>query len=156
MIEWFKSIGALGELFAKIFALVVKGQPTASFTVRDEGTRKLGCIRITNNSDHDIAILDACAKPEVYFLTENMEVRTLIEGAAGRRPTFLLKPRQEKELFIAPLYKNGARRDIKDQKLTFRISWRRGNRMRGRQMPVFVRTSTSIIRQYATALQDSR
>jgi hypothetical protein len=34
MIEWFKSIGALGELFAKIGALVIKGQPTASFTVR--------------------------------------------------------------------------------------------------------------------------
>jgi hypothetical protein len=73
LIEWFKSIGALGELFAKIGALVLRGQPTASFTVRDEGTRKLGCIRITNNSDHDIAIIDACVKPEVYFPTEDME-----------------------------------------------------------------------------------
>jgi hypothetical protein len=105
MIEWLKSIGALGELFAKIGALVIKGQPTASFTVRDEGTRKLGCIRIMNNSEHDIAIIDACVKPEVYFLTEDMEVRTLIEGAAGRRPRFLLKPQQEKAVHCTTLQK---------------------------------------------------
>ena len=156
MSGWFTSIGVLFGWLSGLFLLYdryAKGRPIASFTVKDEGTRKLGCIRITNISDYDIAIIDACVKPEVYFLTEDMETRTLLYGAGGRRPTFLLKPRQEKELIIAPLYTNGTARHLKDQNVTFRISWRRGNTTWLPQMPVYVRANTSTIRQYATALQ---
>jgi hypothetical protein len=152
MSGWFTSIGVLFGWLSGLFLLYdryAKGRPTASFAVKD----KKGCIRITNIGDYDIAVIDACVKPEVYFLTEDMETRTLLEGAAGRRPTFMLKPREDKELFIAPLYKDGIQRDLEDQKVTFRISWRRGNVTWLPQMPVYVRTSTSTIRQYAEALR---
>jgi hypothetical protein len=152
MIEWLKPIGALGGLVANLFDRFAKGRPTASFTVKDQGTRKVGCIRIKNKGDYDIAIIDVCVTPEVYFLTEDMEVRTLIEGAAGRRPTCMLKPGKEKELIIAPLYTNGIQRDREDQNVTFRISWRRCNRTSLPQIPMYVRMSTSI-RRHATALQ---
>jgi hypothetical protein len=148
MIEWLKPIGALGGLAANLFDRFAKGRPTASFTVKDQGTRKVGCIRIKNKGDYDIAIIDVCVKPEVYFLTEDMEVRTLIEGAAGRRPTFMLKPEQEKELIIAPLYTNGLPRDREDQNVTFRISWRRCNVTRLPQIPMYVHSSTSTVRPY--------
>src|SRR5262249_23518982 len=106
MSEWFTSIGALVGWLSGLFLLYdrfAKGRPTASFAVKG----KYGCIRITNIGDYDIAVVDACVKPKVYFLTEDMEVGTLLGGAEGQRPTFMLRPREEKELFIAPLYTNG-------------------------------------------------
>ena len=152
MSELFRSVGALVGFLSGLFLLYdryAKGRPIVSFTVKDEGTRKLACIRITNIGDYDIAIIDACVKPEVYFLTEDIEVRTLVEGATGKRPSFMLKPRQEKELVIAPLFKDGIAREVQAQNVTFRISWRRCNVTWLPQMPLYVRTSTATIRKYA-------
>jgi hypothetical protein len=42
------------------------------------------------------------ASPVVYFLTEDLETRSLIEGAAGSRPYFMLKPGEEKEFVSLP------------------------------------------------------
>jgi hypothetical protein len=143
----------MGELFNWIGELVrwlfqTKARPVASFTVRDQGTRKLPCIRIKNSSEYDIEVKKVCVKPEVYFLTEDMEARTLIEGASGQRPTFMLGPQQEKELHIVPFYKGGIARDGKDQNVTFRISWRKCNVTWLPQIPAYVRATTSTIRRY--------
>jgi hypothetical protein len=152
MSGWFTSIGVLFGWLSGLFLLYdryAKGRPTASFAVKG----KYGCIRITNIGDYDIAVVDACVKPKVYFLTEDIEVGTLLKGAEGQQPTFMLRPREEKELFIAPLYANGKQRALEHQNVTFCISWRRGNVTWLPQMPVYVRTSTSTIRQYAEALR---
>jgi hypothetical protein len=137
----------IGELGRWLFQ--TRARPVASFTERVQWTRKVPCIRIKNSSsEYDIEVKGVCAKPEVYFLTEDMEARTLIEGASGERPTFMLKPQQEKELYILPFYKDGIARDGKDQNVTFRISWRKCNVMWLSQIPVYVRATTSAIRRY--------
>jgi hypothetical protein len=146
MIEWLSSIGPLTNLFDRL----AKGRPTASFTVKDQGTQKLGCIRITNNGNYDIAIIDTNVKPDVYFLTEDKAVGTLLRGAAGRKPTFTLRPQEAKELIIGRRYaSDGTVKDRVNQNVTFRISWRRCNRTSQPRIPVYVRTNTSIVRQYA-------
>jgi hypothetical protein len=63
-----EGIEAMGELFNWIGELVrwlfqTKARPVASFTVRDQGTRKLPCIRIKNSSEYDIEVKQVCAKP---------------------------------------------------------------------------------------------
>jgi hypothetical protein len=110
---------------------MAKDRPIASLTITKQGTRKIACIRVGNVSDYDIAILDATVTPVVYFLTEDLETRSLIEGAAGSRPYFMLKPREEKEFVFAPHFKGGVAVEVVgDQRVAFRLSWRRGNAIR--------------------------
>ena len=147
--ELFKTLGAWVGLLSGLFLLYdryAKGRPVASLTVKYGETRNIACIRITNIGDYDIAVINATVRPEVYYLTEDLEVRTLLEGTTGQRPSFMLKPRQEKELMIASHSTNGIARA---QSVTFCISWRRCNATWLPQMPVYVRTSTTIIRKYA-------
>jgi hypothetical protein len=152
MLEFLKSIGAISGLLSGLFLLYdryAKGRPIASFTVRQQATRKVACIRVTNIGDHDVAIIDATVTPAVYFLTEDLEVGTLLEGAAGQRPYFMLKPREEKELVIAPRFRNGVALEVQSQNVTFRIYWRRCNATWLPQIPVYVLTNTATIRKYA-------
>jgi hypothetical protein len=57
-----------------------------AFTEKESSKIKIGKLGPlpSNVSDYDIAILDATVTPAVYFLTEDLETRSLIEGAAGR------------------------------------------------------------------------
>jgi hypothetical protein len=113
------------------------------------GARKIAAIRITNTGDYDIAVLNATVTPRVYFSTEDMEVRTPLQGAAGQEPSFLLKPWEDKQLFIAPHFENGIARELTPQRVSFRIAWRRCNATWLPQVPVFVRTNTTTIRRFA-------
>jgi hypothetical protein len=153
--ELFTWLGSTAGLLSGAFLLYdrfAKGRPIASLTVKDDqGIRKLACIRVTNIGDYDIAVIDASVSPKIYFLTEDMAVRTLIGGALGRRPSFMLKPRQEKELRIVPSFKDGVPLEAQNKNVTFRISWRRCNMTWLPQVRVYVRTSTPSIRKYVQA-----
>jgi hypothetical protein len=152
MIEEVKLIGSVVGLLAGVFVVYdrwAKSRPIASLTVNNRGPRKIAAIRISNIGDYDIAVTDATVRPSVYFLTEDLEVRSLLEGSHGQRPYFMLKPREEKELVIAPHFTNGVAREIVPQRIAFCISWRRCNATWLPQIPVFVLTSTSTIRKYA-------
>jgi hypothetical protein len=149
IINWIVELGR--------WLLQTKARPVASFTERVQWIRKVPCIRIKNSSgEYDIEVKGVYVKPKVYFLTEDMEVRTLIEGAErsliegveGAQPTFVLRPQQERELYIAPRYKDGIAMDSENQNVTFRISWRKCNVMWLPQIPVYVRATTSTIRRY--------
>jgi hypothetical protein len=151
MIEAIKLIGSIVGLMTGTFVVYdrwAKSRPVASFTVIKQGTRELAAIRIINIGDYDIAIQNATVRPSVYFLTEDMEVRSLLEGAEGQEPYFMLKPREEKQLIIVPHYSDGTARDLTQQNVRFRFSWRRCNATWLPQIPVFVWTSTSTIRKY--------
>jgi len=157
MIEEIKLIGSIVGLITGVFVGVfmvydrwAKSRPVASFTVIKQGTRELAAIRITNIGDYDIAVQNGTVRPSVYFLTEDMETRSLLEGAAGQKPYFMLKPREEKQLIIAPHYSDGKARDLTQQNVRFRFSWRRCNATWLPQIPVFVWTSTSTIRKYTS------
>jgi hypothetical protein len=152
MIEEIKTIGSLVGLITGIVVFydrIVKARPIASLTITTDGSRKSACIRLTNVSPYDIAVVDIQVTPPVYFLTEDLGVRNLIEAAAGYKPAFMLKPSESKELVIAPRFENGVPIEIvKAQRVNFLIFWRRGNATWLPQIPVWVITSTTIIRKY--------
>ena len=81
MFEFIKNVGAFVGLLTGAFVFydrLGRSRPIASLTVTNQGTRKIACIRISNIGDYDIAIVDAMVKPRVYFLTEDIEVRSLV------------------------------------------------------------------------------
>jgi hypothetical protein len=151
MIEELKAIGSFVGLLTGAFYFydrLAKGRPIASLTIAKDGTRKLACIRISNPSAYDIAVTDATVRSNTYFLTENLETRSLVEGAAGYRPYFMLRPGEAKELVIAPLYKNNVALEVRPHRVSFWIWWQRGNATWLPQLPVWVLTSTPTIRKY--------
>jgi hypothetical protein len=152
MIEAIKLVGSIVGLLTGIavfYDRMARGRPIASLTTTTRGAQN-GCIRISNVSDYDIAIIDATVKPAIYFLTEDMEAKTLLEGAFGHRPYFMLRPREEKEFVIALVVKDGKaiEEPVGDACVVFRISWRRGNATWIPQVPVWVWADTSTILRY--------
>lgn len=151
MLEFLKTLGSfLGLLTSVVFFYdrIAKGRPIASLTIVEGTKPKKVCIRINNPSSYDIAILDGTVSPPVYFLVPDLEVRTVLEGASGERPYFMLKPGESKELILAPHFRNNIPLEVDPQRITVKISWRRGNATWLPQVPVFVRTSTETIRKY--------
>jgi hypothetical protein len=152
MIEVIKLVGSIVGLVTGLFVFidrVLKGRPVASLTISEDAGRKLVCIRVTNISPYDVAIIDMEVKPPVYFLTESLGVRKLIEGVVGYRPSFMLKPGKEKELILAPNFQgNVAIEALAAQRVTVWISWRRGNTTWLPQVPLWVATDTTTIRQF--------
>ena len=127
----------------------MKGRPVASLTITEDTGRKLVCIRVSNISPYDVAIIGMKVKPPVYFLTESLEVRRLIEGAVGYKPSFMLKPGKEKQLILAPNFQgNVAIEALAAQRVTVWISWRRGNATWLPQVLLTVSTDTTTIRQF--------
>jgi hypothetical protein len=158
MIEEFKTIGAFAGLLTGVMLVydrLVKGRPIASVTVTERGTGKYACIRVSNISPYDITILDLSARPKVYFLSENLETRYLLEGAVGRTPFFMLKPGENKELFVVPLYKDKPLA-IMNQRVTFLIWWRRGNATWIPQIPVWILTNTLALQKCSTQEMTNR
>jgi hypothetical protein len=151
MFEFLKSLGSFLGLLTAItyfYDRMAKGRPIGSLTLRVKDGRKLVCIRLSNPSDYDVAIIGTAVKPSIYFLTETMETRELIEGQTGDGPKFMLKPRQEKELILQSRVKDGLALEVKPQSVTFRVYWRRGNATWLPQWPVHVCTNTATIRLY--------
>ena len=151
MLEFIKSLGSfLGILTTVVFFYdrLAKGRPIGSLTITNHNGRKFVCIRLSNPSDYDIAILEATVNPKIYFLTEDIEVRSLVEGQLRPGPHFMLKPKEEKELILVPLFKDGLALEVQPQTVTFRIYWRRGNATWLPQWPVHVCTSTETVRKY--------
>lgn len=128
-----------------LFDRYYKGRPIASLsTMDDEGTRRI-CIRIKNTTAYDIAVLDLIVKPPLYHLAESLETRNLIRGAMGQSPKFLLKPGEEKNLIIAPLFDGGLALEVKRPgRVNFYIKWRSGNStwFWRRAVPVCTHTET--------------
>ena len=159
MIEFIKTVGSFIGLLtgvAYFYDRIAKGRPIASLTITKDGSRKLACIRISNPSSYDIAVLDALVSPsDVYFLVEDLETRSLVAGGVGRRPSFMLKPSESKELILAPKFKNNLAVEVTPQRVAFRFSWRRGNATWLPQVPVWVLTNTETIRKYGLQEQQT-
>ncbi len=149
-------LGELGGIVGLISALVVlydryyRGRPVASLMVKvlSPSGRKLVCVRIKNTTAYDVAILGARNRQGVYFLTEDEEARTLIEGAAGTlKFAFMLGPDETKELIIKSNFKDGIPLEAENRYVEFFVWWRRGNSTWMPQLPVLVCSTTKVIRQ---------
>src|SRR5579871_2484291 len=100
-IEAIKTLGSVAGLLSGLFLIydrIAKGRPIASLTILMDGTRKSPCIRISNIAPHDVAITNIKVSPRTYFLTDDLEVRSLVRGAAGRNPYFMVKAGESREL----------------------------------------------------------
>jgi hypothetical protein len=141
MIEVIKTIGAFVGLLTAIvyfYDRMAKGRPIASLTITRKNERKLACIRISNPSSYDIAVLTLDVCPPVYSFAEDVEVRSFIMAAAGKVPYFMLKPGEDKELVLAPNFKDNRPLDLTPQRIKVQIVWRRGNATWLPQVPVYV------------------
>jgi hypothetical protein len=141
--------GRSASAIVYFFDRIAKGRPIASLTITRKNERKLACIRISNPSSYDIAVLGADVFPGVYSLAEDAEVRSFVRAAAGSVPYFMLKPGEDKELILAPNFKDNLPLELTPQRITIRIAWRRGNATWLPQLPVYVWTSTQTVRRYA-------
>jgi hypothetical protein len=151
MIEAIKLVGSIVGLLTGIFTVYdryVRGRPIASLSFGTEGTRKYARIRIGNGGAHEMVVLSVKCSPDVYRLSSDMETRNVIQAAMGREQFFTLKPSESSELFLVSRVVNGLALEVKPQRVTFSISWRRGNSTWLPQIPVFVRTDTQTIRKF--------
>jgi hypothetical protein len=138
-----------------LFDRYYKGRPIASLSMMDdEGTRRI-CIRIKNTTAYDIAILDLVVKPAIYHLAEDMSTRNIIKGTMGRHPKFLLKPDEEKNLIIAPLFDSSVAREVtQGGRVNFYVGWRSGNSTWWWRRAVPVCTHTDTIRFFGLTGQN--
>src|SRR5229473_3679476 len=134
----FRDLGAIIGFVSGALVLIdryYKGRPIVSVsTVDDSGLTRV-CIRITNITPYDIAIIGNYVQPNVYFLSETLEVRDLITSQT-RSPQILLKPQQSKDFFIAPRFQNGVALELEPRYVEFWIFWRRGNATWLKQVPL--------------------
>lgn len=150
--ELIKTIGAFVGLVTGAFVFYDrfnKGRPVATLTFKEEGTRKLACIRVSNPTPYDVMIIDTLVSPSIYFLTDDFEIKNLVRGAAGKGISFILKSHDSREVLIAPLFKDGVALELtKPGAVNFWIYWRRGNATWLKMPPVPVCTSTEILRKF--------
>ncbi|NDR82706.1 hypothetical protein, partial [Klebsiella pneumoniae] len=111
------TIGEIGGVVGLISAGFVfidryyKGRPVVSLTTKAEDGRIKICIRITNTTPYDVAIMGNKVKRgwffrpcKVYFLSDGQSTRALLNAQAGRPPQFMLKPNESRELTICPAF----------------------------------------------------
>jgi hypothetical protein len=153
MQEAITTFGAIVGLLTGIFVFfdrVLKGRPVSSLTIREDDGRKFVCVRISNISPYDVAILGVDVSPKTYFATDSMETRKLIGGALGIQRSFMIKPGNDKELILQPAFNaDGMPYEVAPHRVTIRIWWRRGDATWLLQVPLFVFTDTVTIRALA-------
>ena len=154
MIE-FSTLGAIVGFIGGgivLFDRYYKGRPIASLSTMDDDGQSASAYgsrtRLLTTA-YDIAILDLVVKPPIYHLAENMDTRNLIKGALGRSPKFLLRPDEEKNLIIAPLFDGAlAREATQGGRVNFYVNWRSGNSTWWWRRAVPVCTHTDTIRLF--------
>ncbi len=152
-----KTVGSFVGLLAGIALLydrLARGRPCASLTISTDAGQPSPRIRINNTSPHDIAILDITVHPETYLPAVGGEAEDRLRASLGQRPYFMLKPSEQKEIWILPRFKNNVPLEVVRGRVAFRVWWRRGNATWLPQAPVTVRTSTETIRKFGLERPD--
>jgi hypothetical protein len=157
MIEAIKLIGSIVGLLTGIFTVYdryVRGRPIASLSFGRDGTKNYARLRVGSGGPHEVVIHKIACSPDVYRLSEDMETRNVIGVVMGREPFFTLKPGESRELFLVSRVVDGLALEVKPQRVTFAVSWRRGNSTWLPQIPVYVRTDTQTIRKFGLERSD--
>lgn len=126
---------------------LAKGRPVATISFKDEHD-KVALIRLNNPSTYDVVVLRAVCAPQVFDLSSDREIRSILHAAAGSIPSFVLPAGETVELYLISRFRDGIPLEVAHQKGRFQIHWRRGNATWLWQMPVVVWSDTSMIRQF--------
>lgn len=132
-----------------VYDRIAKGRPIATITYEKKDYDTSVGITITNAGDATAVILKASVTPDIYFLTFNLETRSLIEGQLNPLKSFFINPKGSVRLFFVPRFKNGVNMDLHDQAVRFSFSWRRGDATWLPQCPLTIRTRTLLIQKLA-------
>jgi hypothetical protein len=130
VLEATKTTGSFVGLLTGIAVLydrLARGRLFASLTISTLGDRPSPRIRISNTSPHDIAVLDITVHRAIYLTAEDGQASERPRASWGQRPSFMLKPEEQKEIWILPKFEKNLPLEIKPARVTFRIHWRRGN-----------------------------
>ena len=140
----FTAFGALVGLLTGIFTLwdrYARGRPIACVAFGPDDV----LLRISNPGDYSIFILSAKTIPDVFFLSRDKEIRTIIEDQLSGITYWPIEPKGTAEFVIADRFKDGKKLSLTDQRVWFAVSWRRGSTTWLPQIPVTVRTKTSTV-----------
>ena len=149
--ETLKDVGSVMGLLSGIFLVwdrLAKGRPICSFSTMKHGSATHACLRMENVGAHDIALLDIKIKPPVYILTEDLQLKSLVDASFGNRPSAIIAPKDQKQFFIAPRYANHRMLDEGVKRVRFSVHWRRCNATWLWQIPASVVTSPALIRKF--------
>jgi hypothetical protein len=142
-------IGFLTGIFT-FWDRYAKGRPIA-FLV-SKSTEVWLCI--SNPGDYSIFISIKTTPPKVFFLSRDLERRSIINGAIEGQlsgiTNWSINPKESAEFLIGDLVKDEVAR-LADRRVRFSVSWRRGSVTWLWQLPVTVRTKTSTINKMRSA-----
>ena len=145
----FTDFAAYIGLAAGIFTFwdrYAKGRPIAFLVFEPNEAR----LRISNPGDYSIFILAAKMTPEVFFLSRDPSIRSIIEDQLSDISYWPIAPKGNAEFVIADRYKDAAALSLEDRHVRFSVSWRRGSTTWLPQLPLYVQTKTSTINKMRT------
>ena len=141
----FTAFGALVGLLTGIFTLwdrYARGRPIACVAFGPDDV----LLRISNPGDYSIFILSAKTIPDVFFLSRDQDIHSIIEDQLSDITYWPIEPKGTAEFVIADRFKeDGKKLSLTDQRVWFPVSWRRGSTTWLPQIPVTVRTKTSTV-----------
>jgi hypothetical protein len=142
----FTFFGALVGFLTGIFTLwdrYARGRPIA-FLVFGGGVGAR--LVVSNPGDYSVFILSAKVTPNVFFLSRGPDLRTIFEDQISDAIAYCpIDPKESTEFPIVDRYKDGIQLGLKDQRVRFSVSWRRGSTTWLPQIPLNVRTKTSTV-----------
>ena len=147
----FTAFGALVGLLTGIFTLwdrYARGRPIACVAFGPNDV----LLRISNPGDYSIFILSAKTIPDVFFLSRDKEIRSIIEDQLSDITYWPIEPKGTAEFVIADRFEGGRKLSLTDQRVRFSIGWRRGSTTWLPQIPVAVRTDTSTVNKIRDAI----
>ena len=139
-------IGLLTGIFT-FWDRYAKGRPIAFLVFEAKEAR----LRISNPGDYSIFILSAKTTPKVFFLSRDTSIRSIIEDQLSDITYWPIEPKGSAEFVIADRYADSVKLGLKDQRVRFSVSWRRGSMTWLWQLPVTVQTKTSTINKLRDA-----
>jgi hypothetical protein len=150
LMSFFTAVAAYIGLLTGMFTFwdrYAKGRPIAFLVFEAKEAR----LRISNPGDYSIFILSTKTIPEVFFLSRDASIRSILKGQFSGITYWPIEPKGIAEFVIRDLHTDGAARGLKDQRVRFSVSWRRGSVTWLWQLPVTVRTRTSTINKLRDA-----
>jgi hypothetical protein len=133
-------VGLLTGIFT-VWDRYAKGRPIACVAFGPKDV----LLRISNPGDYSIFILSAKTIPDVFFLSRDKEIRSIIRDQLSDITYWPIEPKGIAEFVIGDRFEGDRKLSRIDQRVLFSVSWRRGSVTWLWQFPVTVRTKTSTV-----------
>jgi hypothetical protein len=147
----FTTFGAFVGLLTGVFTLwdrYARGRPIAYLAFGADDI----LLRISNPGDYSIFIMSTEVTPRVYFPSRDQSITAIIEDQLSGIAYWPIEPKGVAEFLIRDRFEGGIKLSLRDQRVCFSVSWRRGRTTWLPQLPVTVRTKTSTVNNRRDAI----